>query len=66
MDQLRGHARVDIVDDERASGNGVIVTLRKGWSFDPFCDNRVSGEETPSAALSAVRRSYSFSGPFED
>lgn len=64
-DRLRNHPRVEIVDDERRSGDGVIVTLKQGWTFDPVCDNRVSGEDSPSAALSAVRAAHTFAGPFE-
>lgn len=65
METLRNHPRVEIVDDERRSGNGVIVTLKRSWTFDPVCDNRVSGEDSPSAALSAVRAAHPFAGPFE-
>lgn len=63
--RLREHPYVELVDDERSIGNGVIVTLKQGWSFDPLCDNRVSGEDTPSAALEAVRLAYKFSGSYE-
>lgn len=56
MDTLRKHPRVEIVDDERSIGNGVIVTLRAGWSFDPIDpENRVRGEDTASEMLSSVR-----------
>src|SRR5437016_5664937 len=43
--------RADLVDDEREIGNGVIVTLRLGRSFDPSCDNLVDGEGTPHQAF---------------
>lgn len=66
MDALQNHAKVDAVDDERAIGNGVIVTLKKGWTFSAGQDNRVSGEDTPSRALQAVRASKAFAGPYED
>lgn len=59
LDRLRRHARVEIVDDERAIGNGVIVELKAGFHFDPIDpENRVSGEDTPTKALAAVRASY--------
>lgn len=56
LQTLQAHPRVEIVDDERALGNGVIVTLRAGFSFDPIDpENRVAGEDTPSQMLAAVR-----------
>lgn len=59
LQQLQDHPRVEIVDDERSLGNGVIVTLRAGFSFDPIDpENRVAGEDTPSQMLAAVRSSY--------
>ena len=66
MKKLRSHSRVHLVDDERASGNGIIVTLTKGWSIDPLRDNRVFGEDSPSRALATVRRAVAFSGPYEE
>lgn len=64
--QLRKHPRVEIVDDERQIGNGVIVTLKKGWTFDPAFDNRVRGEDTIKEMLDSVRRAAPFEGPFDD
>lgn len=59
MDRLRNHPRVLLVDDERGIGNGVIVTLRAGFHFDPLdMENRVSGEDTPTVALAAVRNAH--------
>jgi hypothetical protein len=59
LETLKAHPRVAIVDDERAIGNGVIVELAAGFSFDPVDpENRVSGEDTPSKMLAAVRRAY--------
>jgi len=59
IDLLRNHPRVRWVDDERGIGNGVIVTLKAGWHFDPIdYENRVQGEDTPSQALAAVRRAH--------
>lgn len=56
---LRRHSRVEIVDDERALGNGVIVTLRAGWSFDPIDpENRVRGGDTIAEIYSDVRSAY--------
>jgi hypothetical protein len=60
MDTLRRHPRVEIADDERGIGNGVIVTLREGWTFDPVDpENRVRGEDTASEMLKSVRAAYS-------
>ena len=64
MERLLKHPRVEFVDDERDCGNGVIVTLRQGWTFDPMCDNRVVGENTVSEALARVRMSLPFAGPY--
>lgn len=59
IDRLRKHPRVRHVDDERAIGNGVIVTLRAGWHFDPTdYENRVRGEDTASEALAMVREAH--------
>lgn len=66
LDRLKKHRRVEIVSDERRIGNGVIVTLKRGWSFDPLADNRVAGEDTPSVALASVRRASVYTGPFDD
>jgi hypothetical protein len=66
IDTLNKHRRIETVDDERMIGNGVIVTLKKGWSFDPLSDNRVAGEDTPTKILTRVRHAHSFSGPFDD
>jgi len=66
IDRLRACPRVEIVDDERAIGNGVIVTLKQGWTFDWTCDNRVAGEDTVSAAIKLVRSAQPFSGPFTE
>lgn len=57
MQTLKSHPRVEVVDDERNIGNGVIVTLREGFSFDPLDnENRVRGEDTVSEILKEVRR----------
>ena len=56
LDILRNHPAVEDVSDERAQGNGVIVTLRPGHTVDPLGGCHVFGEDTPSAALQHVRR----------
>lgn len=66
MDLLQNHPWVERVEDERALGNGVIVTLKQGWSFEPMLDNRVRGEDTPSAILKSVRQdAQPFAGPYD-
>ncbi len=65
LDRLRRHPRVEIVDDEREIGNGVIVTLKQGWTFDWTQDNRVAGEDTPREALALVRTAQPFAGPYD-
>lgn len=64
LERLQNHKRVQHVDVE--DGNGVIVTLRQGWSFDQQCDNRVAGEDTATKVLALVRDAFPFTGPFTD
>ncbi len=64
LDQIRNHPRVEHLDLDDPCGP--IVTLKKGWSFDPFCDNRVTGEDTASALLRTIRRARPFGGPYDD
>lgn len=66
MERIKSDRRVELVDDERAIGNGVIVTLKRGWTFSAGEDNRVSGEDTPTLALRAVRSALAFPGPYQD
>jgi len=65
MKRLVSHPRVEHADDERASGNSLIITLRQGWSFEPGIDNRVSGADTIAEALQMVRDAHAFAGPYE-
>ena len=48
-----GHPLVEHWDDERAIGNGIIVTLRPGHFF--YDDGGVMGFDTVTEARSAVR-----------
>ena len=66
LQKLKRDRRVEIVDDERSSGNGVIITLRQGWTFDASADNRVAGEDTVSEALKLLRSCKPFAGPYTD
>jgi hypothetical protein len=66
LEKLRKHPRVEIVDDERGIGNGVIVTLKQGWTFDTAFDNRVRGEDTIREMLDSVKRATEFAGPYDD
>lgn len=63
---LKKHPRVEIVDDERAIGNGIIVTLKKGFTFDERQDNRVAGEDTVREVLALVKSAQPFTGPFDN
>jgi hypothetical protein len=65
MAWLKSHTKVAIVDDERAQGNGIIVTLKRGFTFSPGEDNRVRGEDTVAAILKAVRYAHVYVGPFD-
>lgn len=66
IERLKNHPKVEHVADERGLGNGVIVTLKQGWSFEPACDNRVRGEETLPEICTAVKHeTYQFAGPYD-
>jgi len=66
IEQLRKHSRVQTADDERAMGNGIIVSLRKGWTFEPTRDNRVAAADTYREAWAMVRHAHPFVGPWRD
>ena len=63
LDLIRRHKRVEHLDLD--DPYGPIVTLKKGWSFDPFCDNRVAGEDTASKLIETVRRARPYAGPYD-
>lgn len=50
LEAIRALPHVDFVDDERAIGNSIIVTLAAGWEFvaEPGCG--VRGFDTVSEA----------------
>ncbi len=61
---IRKHPRVQHLDLDDPCGP--IVTLRKGWSFDPMCDNRVLGEDTATQLLKSIRTlAKPFAGPYD-
>lgn len=65
LDRIRKDPRVQHVDTDDPCGP--IVTLKRGYSFDPMCDNRVLGEDTASALLQSIRdRAQPFTGPYEE
>lgn len=66
LERIKKDCRVEIVDDERCHGNGVLITLRRGWTFDPLQDNRVAGEDTVSEAARLLTRAKPFAGPYID
>lgn len=66
VQQVRRMRKVEIVDDERDIGNGLIVTLRKGFSFDPFCDNRVAGADNATEAVHLVNSARTYHGPYDE
>jgi len=64
--QITRDSRVATVDDERSIGNGVIVTLRQGFTWDQTCDNRVRGEDDVFAMRQAlINEVYPFAGPYD-
>ncbi len=56
--------RVEYLDDERKLGNGFIVTLKKGWSFDPLQDNRVAGADDMRGVRALAASAKPFGGPY--
>lgn len=54
LDRLRADRRVEHVDDERAIGNSIIVSLRDGWCFQEP-GTHVFGEDTATAVRISMR-----------
>lgn len=48
------HSRIETVDDERAIGNSLIVTLKRGWRFEDMGEH-VRGYDTKREAMQEVR-----------
>lgn len=65
IQQVKSNPKVELVDDERALGNGVIVTLKQGWTFSPGEDNRVRGADTFHEARAMLRSAQPFAGPYD-
>lgn len=52
---LRSDPRVELVDDERTIGNGIIVTLKDGLTIDPIDPHAgVFGEDTVRACFDTL------------
>ena len=51
---------IEFFDDERSVGNGVIVTLHYGWSFEGSCHEGVRGFDTLSEARRESARNRVF------
>lgn len=64
IDKLRADPRVEYLDFDDPCGP--IVTLKRGWSFDPLADNRVLGEDTARALLAAMKLAKPYAGPFDE
>jgi hypothetical protein len=52
------HSRIEYWDDERDIGNGIIVTLNYGWSFEPNEHEAVRGFDFIKDADMAVKTSF--------
>lgn len=50
--------RIEDWSDERNLGNGVLVTLHYGWSFEDSCHEGVRGFDSISEAEQGVRDSF--------
>lgn len=55
LEKLKNDPRVEDVSDERACGNGIIITMR-GYTNDPIGACHVFAEDTPTKALAYLRR----------
>lgn len=55
LEKLRADRRVECVEDARESGDGIIVSLKPGWTNDPLGGCHTFGEDTPSRALQYLR-----------
>ena len=64
LDRIRQDKRVETVDTDDPCGP--IVTLKRGYSFDPMQDNRVLGEDTASELLRSLSRAQAYAGPYEE
>lgn len=63
LKRIRRDARVKRVDTDDECGP--IITLKRGYSFDAGCDNRVLGEDTATSLLQSLRRAAPFAGPYD-
>jgi len=50
--------RIEDWSDERKIGNGVIITVHWGWSFEHCCHEGVRGFDSISEAQRGVRDTY--------
>ena len=56
LQKLRADKRVDTVDDERAIGNAIIVSMKSGWTIDPIDQHAgVFGADTLAEAWKTLR-----------
>ncbi len=61
LDRLRRDPRVMFVDDERAIGNSIIITLREGWTIDPLDPHAgVFGGDTIAEVRETLRHAKRF------
>lgn len=63
--QIQRLPRVDHIDDERGVGNGIIVTLKQGWTFSKGEDNRVRRFDGVHEADLEVKAAQKFEGPYQ-
>jgi hypothetical protein len=49
---------VEFWDDERSYGNGIIITLKWGWSFENHYHEGVRGFDTPKETKEALKNIY--------
>lgn len=62
--KLKLDRRVELVDDERDIGNGIIVSLYEGWTIDPGDPHAsVFGEDTVKECWETLRTAKLYKAP---
>ena len=56
--------KVQRVIDRRSTGDGILITLKKGWSFTVGDDARVDGAESWEEAWEVLQTAKRFLGPY--
>lgn len=55
-DEIKAHPHTEDISDERSSGDGYWVYLKKGYQMEPSSMTHSVHEDTPSKALAALKK----------